>query len=1415
MAKINEIIKVRDDIVFGGAVQVDWFYKEKACLIAENFVFHGPDFFGVTEGDIGFSEHKLMDTCSYADLISKKLVEDSGNPIILTIAGYGTGKSHMAVTLGKLFENSDVKIVKAITKNLQKADVSLAENISKNNTKRNLVLVLNGMRDFNLNIEILNASKKVLNKYGYTEEFFSDITKAYTIAKIFVERNFDIHNKLFEQEFKEESKYNENLKEFLIENVYKDTVFNSINNVYENVNGNRIRWDEGITASDILSKLNERLCGENGEFNKILILFDEFGRFIEFAADRPELAGDSTLQQIYETIQDSNNNIIMVGFIQSDLKTYMARVKKSSSIARYIGRYESGEKIYLSSNLETIFANLITRTDSHLFKEYIVDTIEYSENNKKYEIMYKDINSWSAYANSKGIWSNQKKFMDVLVKGIYPMSPLSVLLLTSLSDWYQQRSALNFFIDAVKRLNNKEIDKLSDLPQIYPVDIINGEFFTELLLAEKEGRQKSENCMLFNQILVKHGEKLTDMQKNTLASILVFKLLRFNVIDKEELLRSFSYIMGINKSSLNMALTLMEEDLGIISFDEKRNVFDFVEDATGQNDFKVQFNRIRNRLDYTTMESLITGEIKNELGIIGNLQTDFSKIHNIRTNEWTYKQEFKTINELDEFYLKSLVDNFNKSTQVNVSKGMFIYVYVSKNDNYEKVINLYKRLNLQKYPIIFWILDDAEEDLYNAFFNERVINAFSKEEKSKFDRFINKFLETNKLDMRNIFKSLQSKKEIISKEGIIKVDRRMKVLLKEKFEELYPDIIPFPFEGFTNKQLAIPKKNLSVIAKSLLAGKIDYSWIQLQDKSMRNIVSQVLVYPEIGWGVLNDNYSLQYPTNKKLYKLFNQIDKSFNSDKRIYLIDLYTKCTSTPIGMNDYAFSLFLAVYLHFKGIEAKILFDDKVIKYSDWGIKYFLDKSVDIALLNKSYIIKVNIEGYLKKYQILCNEIENESNLSRLEELLSKLEDLEQENDIPEELIEKVQACHMRLEVGIDTLKKLRSKICHIKGEFNRGTDSDIDYKFLLHAMVMCKELIKDENKNKGHFDISVEELDVIEEMLIKGNEIVEEHYLEYLMKQKCRAVSQVGPYRKWLERIAENLKSLGYPKLETETLMHMEKTTSNMENIRRVQEAVNKCETYLKITKPTKYSTQDELINWMKNGKNLLELINKNQALDKRDKERFITGLNNTLEQIKSFLNDITAKITKVYDDAFEIKSLDNAEQVRTLIEELLEKGIRNEEKEYIEAIGRIIGSCINEVRDVRKNLELAYRESRVMELIEKYQELNDDVDLIPMLNSYINEINDEIFKENKYWIEKMKLETLNSIEEWDAQQCQSFLTRTNKIPDFISEKNIIKVNKCRNMVNNRIKVLKIDSVVELFKVLDEGEKQDCINILKELLS
>ena len=73
-------------------------------------------------------------------------------------------------------------------------------------------------------------------------------------------------------------------------------VTEKVNAVYMEINGQEIRWDEGLSASNILEMLISEYCGINGRFEHVILLFDEFGRYLEYASGvNAAKSGDSAL----------------------------------------------------------------------------------------------------------------------------------------------------------------------------------------------------------------------------------------------------------------------------------------------------------------------------------------------------------------------------------------------------------------------------------------------------------------------------------------------------------------------------------------------------------------------------------------------------------------------------------------------------------------------------------------------------------------------------------------------------------------------------------------------------------------------------------------------------------------------------------------------------------------------------------------------------------------------------------------------------------------------------------------------------------------------------------------------------------------------------------------------------------------
>src|SRR5690606_962043 len=99
--KLQDVVRFRKDLLFDGAVQVGWFDDNPslASRAAEHFVFHGPSYRGVSKVGSFSAEDHTVDTASFVHEVLKGLSDaERGAPFMLAISGYGTGKSHLALT---------------------------------------------------------------------------------------------------------------------------------------------------------------------------------------------------------------------------------------------------------------------------------------------------------------------------------------------------------------------------------------------------------------------------------------------------------------------------------------------------------------------------------------------------------------------------------------------------------------------------------------------------------------------------------------------------------------------------------------------------------------------------------------------------------------------------------------------------------------------------------------------------------------------------------------------------------------------------------------------------------------------------------------------------------------------------------------------------------------------------------------------------------------------------------------------------------------------------------------------------------------------------------------------------------------------------------------------------------------------
>ncbi|ULM96192.1 hypothetical protein L8956_20635 [Peribacillus frigoritolerans] len=1413
--KIKDILRFKKELYFNGAVQVDWYYrKEKQVDIAESFVFHGPEYFGVSEEDITYKSHKLVDTASFTNIVANKLYkETNGSNFITTIAPYGTGKSHLAVTLASLFGNS--RINSKVLSNLNVVDEKVGKDVSELISKPNIVLMLNGMKDFNLNYEILNATQKALKMHNVDSSFLKTLTKSYDIAKNFVSNTY-IN---FEEVYIENAKSllpqisSSLLKDYLVDNILQDTnVFEVINKVYFHVNGTYIRWDEGVSAGDILLKISKTLCGDRDQFNKVMVLFDEFGRFIEFASSYPTRAGDSALQQIYEAIQDSNDKILFVGFIQSDLKSYLTRVDRSSNIIRYVGRYEASEKIHLSSNLETIFANLIERTNNKAFKELIETKVNKDNEISKWKEFHSDMLSWLPAAQNSSVWSSFNFFKKVVLEGIYPMHPLTTWMLSNLSSWLQQRSSLTFLEKEIQNFGEVKLHEFGDLPLIPATSIIQSDFFQELLAAEQDGRKQSEYCILYNQVLVKYGDKLDDRQKSVLAANLILRIGRFKTKSLQEVKKALFYTSNLNEKEIDLALTTLENEFGVISFDDTAKVFDFVADATGINDFKRILQQKKNKISLDL--KLVFESTAKELLELGIIENSFAQRNFVVSNEWKYTQQLLHIDEITNEFLLSYKNDWDLSTNPEQPKGKIIWLYVPMGTAESKLSSLkliLKKLKFDKVPISFFILDDKEEAFYNAILDYQVSKLFKEEEKIKYARFIPEYISKTEMIVKDKFINLASQRLIIDGEEIVKINQRLNVFTESEFIKLYPDLIPFPFTGFANRALTKPKQSLSRIARLILTG-MNYQIVHSETTDMRNRIEEILFEGKVGaWGVLNNNYQLISPTNIKVRKIFNSFDKYLTEKGQLNVSDIFDEYQKPPYGLNDYSLALLIAVYLAQRKIETRVNIEDNRLRLEEWGKEIYLDKEVRIRTLLDTTIYKVNIDELSTKYLTLYAKVERNNDIELCPVLFRELEQLKIEEDIPDELQDKVTHIEMILQIGMKLFEKTSKNIGSLRANYDKAV-REKDLKKLFEVIEAC-EGINGYIDNSTIYIYNEKHVETSSSLIKKSHQFIQKEFSDWLLKLKCQNIGQVTLFEKWVKATIGYFNKYDYKQEARLTQSKLEKILDDLTIVHKLQNINGTVMDYIRKSTPNDNTSFEQLQDLKKEGQELIDFI-LGHNVDRNYLDSYLDKLEPRVDQISNYINKLTQQITEVDDAFFDLTDITACEAVLKKAKILLQKQLKEEDKLNIEQSADEVQNFLNDiekVKEIKNNRIELFTELQVLE--NKWSEIYSDIDFIPIISSFRNSMINQINELEIKWYQKYLKDSDTEII-WDVSKCTTWLNDTKITPHFLSQDTVDVYETMREKIMLRLNELSVDGVISLFENLTYEQKELCYDKLVSLM-
>lgn len=1426
--KYCDIVSFRKDLLFEGAVQISWFENNEKLSdkAAEHYIFHGPEYHGVSQDDFFGSEHALIDTASFTlDILKRVNGIIADEPFALAIAGYGTGKSHIGVTLATLLSKSGSVVTNKILANMVLADKNVglqAKEIIASTNKPFLVVAINGMKDFYLCGEVMRQIISALNRESLDTSFLENLRPRFKTAASFTESFYKMLHEEFSKQFDDAFSKNDIIQALKNQD---ETVFNKVNAIYEQRLGSPIPATGQEALHEFITVTKNNYCGPGKPFAGLVILFDEFGRYLEFAVQRPHIAGSGALQQLFEAVQDNADSVFLLGFIQYEIKAYVSRIAPElrEDLNRYVSRYDVVRKVRLSTNLETLIANLFEKKNVNELENNIAAIKD------KPEQIQASMKQWFPEVNNHALWSDRAQFKNIIFKGCWPLHPLSTWVLYKLSSVgksLQQRSAFSFLADTFESCKDMDYPKGK---LILPIELCNEAMVNEFLASEQYGQQGA-TAHAFQSVIHKYQHELSKEQEALLKAALLSTKVGFKVQSKQECLQVLSLFSGIGITRTIEEIKTLESEHAVLEWNETLHRFDIAGDSVPKKAFIAHLNTKAGKIDSEARAKIFSQNYTKWSGM-DTYNTDFGPQNEIPTKEWHYKVSFSCIALLEgqiEYALKNWLENRG----VDEAKGQLIYCYVGQ----ESSINEAKKYATQtlKYcleknktdwsigaPIAVIMLQDSDGSFGQKIAESWVLSEdLDEEEIKKYSNFILDRKNSLEQEMANLFSQMELQRHIVMATEKEINESRIKNMLTRLFDVIYDRRIPFPFDGFHTAR-GNAAADCQLFTSELLLGRLDKDWITARNKQQRNRAYRVFVD---SWGILSEDGSIRInPTNKAVLNVIDLLDSELHGSENetigesLSLGSMLRLLCAPPYGCNIASAGLLLAFFIGRCKNEINILVDNNAVSFEHWLQEALRSKFFELSFLDTSFIKRVDKEE-MSEWEILLESWEDERKFSSKYEYLINAEKLEARVPIPQQLHYRYRLLQEQSENALKELNVFDDKINSALSKINIGQERN-DIGKLSWGGADLVDLYFSMNKRKEKW--TNEQFQEIKGHIKKVQGLIQAGFSQWLSRLTVASIEHLERFKHINSQIALSLKKLNLLKEQAELEAQIEEVDKNIKHITKINSVISDIEKMVRVNCITDNTPVSVLNSWLEQASRLeyhLEMANQKKGLLESNIDKAAQALSIFKEQCRKQLSHYKERMRKVFD----IQTLSNASDIDYWRQEIAAlKVIYSHQERDLEDLSQVIIQLdliemhFNKLGDYSLGYDdfLSTFEICMEETVEYFSDDNPPLDYEIIYSSFKEDIEQRRERAATEWFSR-NVPNISSILKSEASDVLQIKNILMSAPRILAEQQIKILKETVDACEDRLDELELEGLLAKFKELSADNKRTFLDLANELM-
>lgn len=1427
---VSDVVAFRSDLFFEGAVQLRWVSGDRARAqkAAEHFVFHGPRYHAVSRNDAS-DGYVLRDTATFAADLVDALAQGEqrqGNPFSLAIAGYGSGKSHLAVTLAELLSDHSHALTEKIVGNVTEVDEDAGCRLKaalKLLGKPVLTVPLDGMANFNLGVELTRSVIAKLREADCDLAPVEELSPRFKAAEHFVERNFAVRAADFAE---------------LMPGLGADTiiaclrehdegVYGAVDAVFERANGTHIPVEGRESVQDLISTVTSTYCGAGGPFSGLLILFDEFGRFLEYAAEHPQLAGDSALQQLFQGVQDSGGRARFVGFIQYDLKAYVSRLDRRDlmHLQRYITRFEAAQKYYLSTNLETLFAHLIEKRD----REFVATRIA---GDPHLPVLHHQLREVLPEAERFPVWRELEQFKQVICGGCWPLDPLAVWFLTRQQDIVQSRSALNIVKDSIDRVSAHEALSNAGRPvSISAADLLLNGMLPEFVAAEQaRGGTVAETLQV---ILEERAAHLDPNDRRLLAAAAVLLKLRVRLSRRERYESFLAAAAGVVDAAFTGALHRLTDDLGLLEWNDDYGQYELIQDAATRG----QFTRLV-RLRCADPAARAIGPLfinyARTLCNLAAIDPGFANEHRITTQDWLFEPVFASSATVADSIATAFKD-WQQAADINEAKGRIIYTYVGQTEDPAQVRDLVRRAfatALQKHgheraPIWGALLHDSDERLAESLQRWWVLErGLTESEKERYRRFV--AVEAERVaGVANEAKIQALGARLYEIAGFNEPPPgRMTHVGYEIFSQVYPQVVTFPFDGFTTSNSGAAKKNCLEITRALIGGEVNDEWIQSRITQLRNRATQVLVQ---AWRALDRDGNLSFePENNDVSAVLKTMDHWHLDEPGRSLEVTRRALISAPFGFNIASAALMLGLFLARRRPRRRLLLDGKPCPTAAWIGEGIKASDFDARVLARTTVAFLAEDAHAHWEHLLEGWRCAERHLQRVE-YLRQAELLARDGGVPDEFLYQYEGL---VDLARESSRQ-RLLFDNRLEQLQRDLEGQLRKSGNLHGLALADQLLALHHEVMSGVWES-QQIAEVEQLVGIVKDWVGKEAGHWLERMHCRTPQQVSEYRRKMDKAVITLTGLGLAQLAASAERQRDHSIATVELRFKFYTALLEAQQFVRITTIAPTQTIVELEAQRAKGDAFAELLSAaGEHLEDAEVTEVVEQLNRQRQAIVAAIRAHRDELEQIYGS--EIDSLAAAQELSRRVVRAREVFAGQRDLSDIEdarkQLDRICAdlktweSVSGRPEDVAQQLESAI-DARCIEL-ERWCEEEEIAPLWLFRDVYqrfrLRHV-EALREQSRLWARSF-IPNAEEVTAWTLERCRHKLTSFDQEqPAYLCDAELAALVRTREALERRIEMLEeqayrqeakrwLERFAGVLERLDELSRTDCERLLSDL--